>query len=169
MVTYLAILAGAVIGYWASGLFLSPAEGGALGGRFVLALLGGLVGWWAASFAGGRYPITWAEEVTHVRTPDDFNALLVHSAREPVLVDFYANWCPPCRRGAPNINALAKEGKRVAVVNIDENPTLARRFQVAAVPTMLILREGDVALQVRGYHSADALRGLVERAAPPEA
>lgn len=166
MFTYVSILAGAIIGYAVGGFILPSAEGSALGGRFVLAMLGALVGWWGASFAGGRVAIAWDEGVTQVRSPGEFDALVSKSADEPLLVDFYANWCPPCRRGAPNINALAKEGRRVAVVNVDDNPTLARRFGVSSIPTLFVLRNGEVVQQAQGYHSAEDLRHLVEAAGP---
>jgi thioredoxin 1 len=165
MLTYVSILAGAVLGFVAAGLYTGPNDTGtALGARFALGLIGGVVGWWAASFAGGRSQIAWAEEVTQVRSSAKFDALLKSSTNGPVLVDFYANWCLPCRMASSHINELAKEGRSVAVVNIDEQPGLARRFDIMGVPTVLLLNGGEVKGQVTGYQSADDLRELLNGA-----
>lgn len=161
MITFVAILAGVALGYAAGALFMPASEGASMGGRVALSALGGLVGWWGASLAGGREPIVWASEVAQVRSTQDFENLVAASDREPILVDFYANWCPPCRRAAPGINDLAKEGRRVAVVNVDENPALAQRFDVSVIPTLLILRGGEVAAQTQGYHSPEDLRRML--------
>ena len=71
----------------------------------------------------------------------------VLDAGEPVLVDFWATWCPPCRRLAPKVAELAEEYRgrvKVAKVDSDSNQELAARYQVQALPTLLFFKGGQV-------------------------
>jgi len=64
----------------------------------------------------------------------------------PVLVDFFADWCPPCRAMVPILEELAEElgdRARTVKVNAPENPALAQRFSVSAVPTLIVLKSGE--------------------------
>ncbi|MHC4959432.1 MAG: thioredoxin [Planctomycetota bacterium] len=81
-----------------------------------------------------------------------FEAQVLNSD-QPVLVDFYADWCGPCQALAPVLDALSEEfaGRaKVAKVNTDENPELASQYGVRALPTMLFFEGGDVADRVIG-------------------
>ncbi len=74
-------------------------------------------------------------------------------AKEPVFVDFYADWCNPCKKIAPLINELAEEytGRvKICKVNVDESPNSTNRFHIMAVPTMLILVNGEVKDTIEG-------------------
>jgi thioredoxin 1 len=89
----------------------------------------------------------------------------VTASPEPVLVDFWAEWCAPCRKVAPLIDALAEEysGRlKVGKVNVDDDPELAGRFGIMSIPTLLVFRGGQVAEQRVGALPREELKRLVE-------
>jgi len=94
---------------------------------------------------------TWEREVLRSETP--------------VLVDFWAAWCAPCRMVAPVIDALADEyvGRlKVAKVDVDQNPDLASRYNVVSIPTLLLLKGGKVVEQRIGALPMGELKRLLE-------
>jgi len=83
-----------------------------------------------------------------------------------VLVDFWAEWCAPCRRLEPTVNQLAADynGRlTVAKVNIDENPMTPSKFMVRGIPTLLLFKNGDLKETVVGLSSKDDLSKIIDK------
>ncbi|MDE1975715.1 MAG: thioredoxin [Elusimicrobia bacterium] len=97
-------------------------------------------------------------------TDDSFENEVVQS-QSPVLVDFWAPWCGPCRMLSPVIEEIAKEytGKiRVAKINTDDHPNSATRFKISAIPTLLFFKDGKVIEQMVGVHSKAEIKKTLD-------
>jgi len=84
---------------------------------------------------------------------------VVNSSAEPVVVDFWAEWCGPCKAIAPILEEIAEERDdvKIAKVNVDNNPLTAQRFGVLSIPTMLVFKGGEVDKKVVGARPKAAL------------
>lgn len=107
------------------------------------------------------------ENLLHV-TDEDFEAEILKSEK-PVLVDFWAAWCGPCKAIAPTIEALAEEyaGQiRVAKLDVDNNPKSAMKFGIKAIPTMIMFKDGEVSDQITGAVGKAQLEEAIKKVLP---
>lgn len=83
-----------------------------------------------------------------------------------VLVDFYADWCGPCKMIAPVLEQIAAESDdfKIVKLNVDENMAVAQQYGVRAIPTLLVLKNGEVAAKKAGFMPKDALVSWVNQA-----
>jgi thioredoxin 1 len=85
---------------------------------------------------------------------------------QPVLVDFWAVWCAPCRMVAPTIDSLAEEyaGRvKIGKLNVDENLTITTRYGIRSIPTLLLFKGGQIQEQVVGAAGKDAISKLLDK------
>ena len=103
--------------------------------------------------------------MVQVITKDNFEAEVLN-AQQPVLVDFWASWCGPCRMVSPIIDELAEEyaGKiKVGKVNVDEQAALASDYAVVSIPTILLFQDGKVVEKSVGARPKDDFCDMVEK------
>ncbi|MBP3634542.1 MAG: thioredoxin [Oscillospiraceae bacterium] len=96
----------------------------------------------------------------HTLTKANFDEIVLKS-EEPILVDFWASWCGPCMMLAPFVEELSKT-RKVGKVNVDEEPELARQFNIMSIPTLLVFKGGKLVNQSMGYQSLESLQALME-------
>ncbi len=96
-------------------------------------------------------------------TAENFDELVVNSEK-PVLVDFWAPWCGPCRMVSPIVDEIAEEHDDIVVgkVNVDEQPELAMKFGVMSIPTLLVFKNGELANKAVGARPKDELLALLD-------
>lgn len=111
----------------------------------------------------------FSDFIVHVDESDFEYEVLQYSVRTPVVVDFWATWCVPCRVLGPRLEALARKGEgsfRLAKVNVDENVKLTKQFKVRNIPSVKAFVDGHVVAEFSGVLADDALQNFLKRLAP---
>ena len=102
-----------------------------------------------------------------VITDQTFEREVLQATGRPVLVDCWAPWCGPCRMIGPILDQLAAESQgryRIAKLNVDDNPQIAARFQIASIPTMLIFKDGKLIDRLIGAQPKQAIADRLQQA-----
>src|SRR5437016_4042782 len=108
---------------------------------------------------------TMATEQVQTFTDVNFDDTVLKSGG-PVLVDFWAEWCGPCKRLAPTVDSLASDyaGKvTVGKLNVDDNPNTASKFQIRGIPTLLLFKGGQVVESVVGLAQKEDLKKVIDK------
>ena len=99
-------------------------------------------------------------------TSDNFLTEVIQE-KQPVLIDFWASWCGPCRMLAPVLAELAQEYEgrlKVCKINVDDEPELADRFRVSSIPMLALLKDGKLVTSLVGYRPKEELEAELNRA-----
>ena len=93
---------------------------------------------------------------------DNFHKEVLNSDK-PVILDFFASWCGPCRMVGPILDEIAEEREDIKVckVNVDEEPELASKYQVMSIPTLIVVKDGQIVNQAMGARPKNAILGML--------
>jgi thioredoxin 1 len=104
-------------------------------------------------------------EIVNDVSDSNFESDVLHSDR-PVLVDFWAAWCAPCRMLAPTVEAVAQkyeQSARVVKLNVDDNPQTSQRYGIKGIPTLILFKGGKEEERVVGATSKEAISRMIEK------
>ena len=105
-----------------------------------------------------------SEKVINI-TSENYESVL--KSEKPIVVDFWATWCGPCRMVGPVIESLAEEydGKTsVCKLNVDENPDLATEYKIMSIPTVMIMKNGEIVDKAVGVRTREEYQSMIEKA-----
>lgn len=99
--------------------------------------------------------------ILHV-SKDNFDS--VKTSQKPVLLDFYADWCGPCRMVSPVVEEIAEENPQYLIgkINIDKEPELAQKFHVLSIPTLVVIKNGNVVRQSTGARPKSEILAMLK-------
>jgi thioredoxin 1 len=110
---------------------------------------------------GGFVMSQYARDVNEAAFDDE-----ILQSSQPVLVDFWAPWCAPCRAMTGAVEAVAQEygdRARVLKLNVDESPTMSPRYNIRGIPTLILFKDGQEAGRLVGLQSKEQISGLIEK------
>jgi thioredoxin 1 len=137
------------------------------------AIYGAVLGGFFYFVSGGSTPASINKSTANVKLikEGEFDAEVVQSP-SPVVVDFYATWCGPCKRLSPMLDEMAgplASKIKFVKINVDEAPNLSQRFGIQAIPMLIFFKNGNVADKLIGLPSEDTLKARLESLAEPGA
>lgn len=99
----------------------------------------------------------------NIKNREEYNSIMEQS--KPIILDFYADWCPPCKVQIPILEKLDKthgENVDIVKVNVDQQADLARQYGIRSIPTIVLIKDGKILHQRSGVHSENELKTLID-------